>query len=290
MGFLKHADVKAFNNEHFNVEIYDSAYQVVKDCEERKITSSSFDNMRKKVDDPDWYGVASYQEALDLMETGYQPTVDELKKGIKANLSGQAKRITFHNDVVGYAPIVPLAIMGVPQSMMNSHMKQVKAKVIDVYYDMTATCDKEPKQFIDAGAKLLGAIMELEMQGYRMNVYCVQGYFSPGSGCDLLCVRVKSANQPLDLKRISFPLTHPAFFRVIGFDWYSKVPGGIHRWGYGHNLSRDFNNEHMQNGFKELFGNNAVVFSASQIIKNKDSKDHLKEVIAGADGKKKSDG
>lgn len=288
MGFLKHADVKAFKNSHFNIEVYDSAYQVVKDCETRKITDSSFNNMRKDVDDKDWYGVASYQEALDLMETGYQPTVDELKKGIKANLSGQAKRITFHNDVVGYAPIVPLAIMGVPQSMMNSHMKQVKAKVIDVYYDMTASCDNSPKQFIDAGSKLLGAIMELEMQGYRMNIYCVNSFY--GDGCDLLCVRVKSANQPLDLKRISFPLTHPAFFRVIGFDWYSKVPGGKYRFGYGHAIGYDYNSETMQKGFKEIFGNNAVAFSAAKIIDNKETKEHLKEVIVSADGKKKSDG
>lgn len=288
MGFLKHANVKAFKNSHFNIEVYDSAYQVVKDCETRKITDSSFHNMRKDVDDKDWYGVASYQEALDLMETGYQPTVDELKKGIKANLSGQAKRITFHNDVVGYAPIVPLAIMGVPQSMMNSHMKQVKAKVIDVYYDMTASCGNSPKQFIDAGSKLLGAIMELEMQGYRMNIYCVNSFY--GDGCDLLCVRVKSANQPLDLKRISFPLTHPAFFRVIGFDWYSKVPGGKYRFGYGHAIGYDYNSETMQKGFKEIFGNNAVAFSAAKIIDNKETKEHLKEVIVSADGKKKSDG
>lgn len=291
MGVLKHADVKAFSNERFNIEIYDSAYQVVQDCRKRKITNSNFNDMRRKVDDPDWYGVKSYQEALDLMETGYQPTVDKLKSEIKSNLSGQAKRISFHNDVVGYAPIVPLAIMGVPQSMMNSHMKQVKAKVIDVYYDMTASCSKTANQFIDAGSKLLSAVMELEMQGcYRMNLYCVQSFFDSGDGCDLLCVRVKSANQPLDLKRISFPLTHPAFFRVIGFDWYSKVPGGKYRSGYGRALGYKYENEAMQKGFKELFGNNAVSFSASKIIDNDESKEYLKEVITGADGKKKDRG
>lgn len=281
MSHIRTFKVKTFGNSDFHVEFYDSAYQVVEDCKIRKITSRSFHDMRH-YDIDRWHGVNSYDDALKLMETGYQPTVDKLKASIKANLSGQAKRISFHNDVVGYAPIVPLAIMGVPQSMMNSYMKPVKAKVIDVYYDMTASCGMEAKQFIDAGSKLLAAIMELEMQGYRMNIYATQNYYSDDA--DMLCVKVKSANQPLDLKRISFPLTHPAFFRVIGFDWYSKVPGGKYRGGYGHSVAYDFDEDALQKGFKEMFGDNAVAFSCAKIIKT--DIEHIKEVMKGGSGKK----
>ena len=281
MSHIRTFKVKAFGDSDFHVEFYDSAYQVVEDCKVRKMTSSEFHDMRH-YDIDRWHGVNSYDDALKLMETGYQPTVDKLKASIKANLSGQAKRISFHNDVVGYAPIVPLAIMGVPQSMMNSYMKPVKAKVIDVYYDMTASCGMKAKQFIDAGSKLLAAIMELEMQGYRMNIYATQNYYRDDA--DMLCVKVKSANQPLDLKRISFPLTHPAFFRVIGFDWYSKVPGGKYRFGYGHSVAYDYDEEALQKGFKEMFGDNAVAFSCAKIIKT--DIEHIKEVMKCGSGKK----
>lgn len=281
MSHIRTFKVKTFGNSDFHVEFYDSAYQVVEDCKVRKMTSISFHDMRH-YDIDRWHGVNSYDDALKLMETGYQPTVDKLKSSIKANLSGQAKRISFHNDVVGYAPIVPLAIMGVPQSMVNSYMKPVKAKVIDVYYDMTASCGMEAKQFIDAGSKLLAAIMELEMQGYRMNIYATQNYYD--GSADMLCVKVKSANQPLDLKRISFPLTHPAFFRVIGFDWYSKVPGGKYRGRYGHSVAYDFDEDALQKGFKEMFGDNAVAFSCAKIIKT--DIEHIKEVMKGGSGKK----
>lgn len=281
MSQIRTFKVKAFGNRDFHVEFYDSAYQVVEDCKVRKITSREFHDMRHH-DIDRWHGVNSYNDALKLMETGYQPTVDKLKASIKANLSGQSKRISFHNDVVGYAPIVPLAIMGVPQSMMNSYMKPVKAKVIDVYYDMTAGCGMEANQFIDAGSKLLAAVMELEMQGYRMNIYATQNYYRDDA--DMLCVKVKSANQPLDLKRISFPLTHPAFFRVIGFDWYSKVPGGKYRCGYGHSVAYDFDDAALQKGFKEMFGDNAVAFSCAKIIKT--DIEHIKEVMKSGSGKK----
>lgn len=285
MSQVRTLKVKAFGNRNFNIETYDSAFQVVQDCRKRKITSSSFHDMQEPGQVDGWNGVKTYQDALDLMETGYQPTVDKLKKGIKANLSGQAKRISFHNDVVGYAPVVPLAIMGVPQSMLNSYMKPVKAKVINVYYSMTARCGTSAEQFIEAGQKLLGAIMELEMQGYRMNIFAIQEYYNNSKGADMLCVRVKSANQPLDIKRVSFPLTHPAFFRVIGFDWYSKFPIGTYRGGYGHALAYDYSTEQMQKGFKEIFGSNAVVFSAAKVIDDKNDKDHLKGVMENAGSK-----
>lgn len=271
------AKVKAFDNKEINVEVFNSANEVVEVSSRRSLTSSRFSDMSKPSNiDKGWAGVASLDEACEMMKTGYQPTVDKMKTGIKANVQGQGKRISFFNDVVGYSPIVPLALLGVPNSMQNSYMKPIKAKVLDIYYDMTASCMTDKEDIIKAGQKLLAAIMELEMQGYKFNLYAIQTYWGEGSG-DMLCTKIKSSNTPLDLKRISFPLTHTAYFRVIGFDWYSKTPKGKYRSGYGHALGYDFSEEKMQNGFREIFGKNCVVFSCSKILK-KDS-EHFKTVI-----------
>lgn len=270
--------VAAFKNRPFNVEVFNSANEVVEVSSRRKITDSSFKNMEKKNIRKSWHGVSSFKEALDLMKTGYQPTVDKMKAGIKANVQGQGKRISFFNDVVGYAPVVPLALQGVPTSMQNSYMKPIKAKVLNIYYDMTASCGTDPEDIIEAGQKLLAAIMELEMQGYKFNLYAIQSYWeNSDKGCDLICTKIKSSNTPLDLKRISFPLTHTAYFRVIGFDWYSKTPNGKYRSGYGHALGYDFDEKTMQNGFKEIFGDNCIVFSCSKVLKN--DTEHFKNVI-----------
>ena len=100
---------------------------------------------------------------------------------------------------------------------------------------MTASYSTKSESIINAGVKLLSAIVELEQQGYRFNLYAVQNYYSYGKGY-ILKVKVKDAMQPLDLKRVSFPLTHTGFFRVIGFDWYSKCPEAKYISGYGHSL------------------------------------------------------
>lgn len=209
------------------------------------------------------------------MQTGYQPTVDKLK-GIKVNLQGQGKRVSFHNDIVGFAPVVPLAIMGVPTAMINTHMTQMKAKVLNVYYDMTASASTSKERIIEAGKKLLGAIMELEMQGYRFNLYAIQSYTDNNSS-DVLCVKIKDANMPMDLKRMSFPLTHTGFFRVIGFDWYSKTPNGTYRFGYGHGISYDYNAEQVSEMLSELFKEKVVYMSAVGVLEQDDK--HLKEVL-----------
>lgn len=276
--------VKAFKNKPINIEVFDSANEVVEVSSRRKMTSSKFHDMSDPSQvDANWTGVSSLNEALEMMRSGYQPTVDKLKVGIKANVQGQGKRISFFNDVVGYAPIVPLALQGVPNSMQNSYMKPIKAKVLNIYYDMTASAATSKESIIKAGQELLSAIMELEMQGYKFNLYATQTYWDSSNGADMLCTKIKSSNTPLDLKRISFPLTHPAYFRVIGFDWYSKTPKGIYRGGYGCSLAYDFKTEVVQQGFNEIFGN-CVVFSAAKII-NKGS-EHLKKVIEDAGNKK----
>lgn len=278
--------VKAFNNLKANIECFNSAAEVVDTNRRRHITSSQFDDMSNPSEiDRNWTGVKSLKEAEELMRTGYQPTVEKLKSGtMKANLQGQGKRISFFNDVVGFAPVVPLALLGVPCSMQNTYIKPIKAKVLNVYYDMTANCSVSKESIIEAGQKLLSAIMELEMQGYKFNLYAIQSY-ADSQSADILCTKIKNSNTPLDLKRISFPLTHTAYFRVIGFDWYSKTPHGQHRGGYGHGLAYDYNEETMQAGFKEMFGQNCVVFSCAKVI-NKDT-EHFKDVIIASSNNKK---
>lgn len=261
----------------FHMERYESAMEVVEKARARQITDSSFHNMSKR-SLGEWEGVQSYQEALDLMRNGYQPTVEKMRGLFKANKSGESKRFAFQNNVQGFAPVVPLALKNVPNCMIDMRMKPIKAKVIDVYYDMVTSAGVSSDQILATGQELLGTIIELEQQGYRFNLYAVQSY-SDAASCDMLVVKVKSASQPLDLKRISFPLTHTGFFRVIGFDWYSKVPGGKYRFGYGCAIGYGLNEERLKRTVEDLFGKTAVYLSAAKVVGK--NKDHFKNVLTG---------
>lgn len=273
--------IKTYQSKFFggylNIEMYNSAQEMAKDLEVREITDSRFKS--NPYSDSHWVG-ADREQTYTMLREGYQPTVDALKSKMKISAAGQSKRFKSYNDVVGYQPIIPNAIMGLPNSMVNSSMKPIKTKVIDVYYEMTVTSNFSSNDLIQAGQKMLGVIMELEAQGYRFNLYCTQGYYRSGEGCDMVCIKVKSANQPMDLKRMSFPISHTAFFRGIGFDWYSKFPKGKFRYGYGTSITVDKTQDAIQEEYRKLFGKSAVYFAAMTIVKKKDEAEkYLKEVL-----------
>lgn len=259
----------------FVVERYDSSMDVVKDCRTRMITSSRFEDKSKETFGS-WEGVRSYEEALNLLENGYQPTVDKMKEKIRNCKSGYQKRMRIENNVVGGAPIVASALMGLPKSMLDTKIRPIKCKVIDIYYDLTCSCGTDSDDIIKNGQKLLGAIIELERLGYKFNLYAVQSY-SDSESADILVVKIKSSNQPLDLKRMSFPLTHTAFFRVMGFDWYSRCPKAHYRSGYGSGLSYKLNSKEQKEFANKILGENAFYISGKEIMYN--DEEHIKEVL-----------
>ncbi len=259
-----------------NIETYRSAQEMADDLETRKRTDSHFEDTFRP-SRTSFIG-ATKEETYRMLREGYQPTVDALKGKVKVTATG--KRFKSYNDVCGYQPIIPNAIMGLPNAMINSSMAPIKTKVLDIYYDMTVACFVESSDLIKAGQKMLGVIREMEAQGYRFNLYVCQSY-SDDKGCDMVCVKVKSANQPFDLKRMSFPVSHTAFFRGIGFDWYSKFPLGTYRYGYGRSISYEHTQEELTAEFKRLFGRGAVFFSAATLVKEgDDAQKYLKGVLS----------
>ena len=278
----KQFKVTTKNHKDFNVVIeeYNSAFDVAEDCNTRPMTSSSFQDIRKD-GDWGWNGCDSYEQALDLLRNGYVDKVEEIRKEVDKSVRRQGKRITFNNDIVGYAPIVPLAILGVPNSMINSTMKSIKTKVLEICYDMTCSCGTDSEKIINVGVEFLKVVAGLEMQGYRVKLTAVQTYTNYKNSY-ILKVNLKSDNQPLDLKRISFPTMHTGFFRVIGFDWYSKTPRGQYLGGYGHALTYEFTNDEELKDFKtKVFGNNVVFIAVKKLLDVKKDKlaDKIKEMI-----------
>lgn len=263
-------------------EMFLSAQDVVEACKQRVITNSNFKDETQRKRTKDWDGVESYEEALDMLNNGWEsPDINKVKRSIDIAVKrSTGKRITFKNDIIGFAPVVPLALLGVPNAMINSTMKPIKSKVVNIFYDITVNCGYSAKDILNNGIKVIEAIISLEMQGYRVGLNAVQSYNDKKGSkldCDMLVVQLKTPNQPLDIKRVMFPLCHPAMFRVIGFDWYSKFPKGVYRYGYGSDLVRNLNDEQLKQFTKELFGKESIYLSGAKILRG--SAKHIEEQL-----------
>lgn len=259
------------NKKEFKVtaEYYHNTSRMIEDLKSRDYSCRDFKKMEEAREiTKNWHGVSSYKEAMDLLDNGWSEKIGEVKETLsKENLMGNGKRVTFTNDIVGYSPIVPLAIRGVPKNMINSDMKKIKCKVVDVYYDNTFSASTPTEEILRIGLNVVAAILKLEMEGYKINLYAVQTY-TDNDSADMLCVKIKDSRQLMDLKRIMFPLMHPAFFRVIGFDWYSKMPKAKYRSGYGRNLNISLgNNEASTEEYaRKVIGGNTCWLCGSKIL------------------------
>lgn len=260
---MKHYTVKSKKANHtFNVEEFDSAYELVQINKSRPVTSQwKGDSLEEDGVRKSFHSVDSIDEAYNLLATGWTQGLDTMNASLSnaKTMAGQ-KRAAFKNDVVGFAPIVPLAMMNVPHSMINTAIKRVKSKVIKVMYNLGDSCGVSTDQFFKRGKKVMETVVALERNGYRCELYSAQAY-SDNRTSDFLLVKVKEASQPLDVKRVMFPFTHPAMFRVIGFDWEDKCPSAPHRHGRGRPLHVSLGSR-TRDAIKEAFGEEYVYLDA----------------------------
>ena len=262
----------ASDKRSVNVEIFESVQELAK---LNRVRPSRHSGNHLTATADSWNGKLSYTGAEEMMVNGWSEKVEELKiETKKIGLKETGKRITSRNDVVGYAPIVPLAIIGVPESMINQTYKPIKSKVINLYYDITVCANHSANEIMKNGMEVMKVIINLEKQGYRVELNAMQAY-NDDKGSDMLIVKLKSSNQPLDIKRVMFPLMHPAMFRTIGFTWYERCPLSVAKSGYGHTFDREYCNN-KDAVIKELFGKNATYISGDSMVKGNNVETILK--------------
>ena len=182
-------------------------------------------------------GTKTYDESVKLIEVGYKEGLDKIAKdgGERINFRANSARTLPRAGVVGFAPIVPNAILGLPNSMLCKETIPHKAKVISIWYDITACCNIETSEIARAGRHMLELINKLELQDFRVELRVCTGYCG-SSQCCFSVVKVKTDRQPMNPLKIAYPFTHASFLRRQGLKWletYPKVEDSSLRHGYG---------------------------------------------------------
>lgn len=263
---------KAKNGKEYTfvVEEFGSAYELVETNLRRPVTPQWEEGCLKESRisrEEDFFGVSTRAEAYELLRDGWMQELKAMSDSMsKVSTITQPKKSAFRNDVVGFAPVVPLAMMNVPNSMLNTNVKPVKSKVVKIIYEITDRAGTPSQKFIERGKKIMEAIVSLERSGYRCELYSMQSYFSDKKA-EVLLVKVKEANQPLDVKRMMFPMTHPAFFRVVGFEWQDRFPPARYLFTRGHALHFESNDDELA---KLMFGDECVFLDADDADNGKE--------------------
>lgn len=178
----------------------------------------------------------SYDEAVKLLKDGWQDKAQELTKKLSVVknqvISTQVQKVIY--DVVGFQASVPRYLQGIPTSMVNKKLVPIKQKIITLDKDISYNCGITTEQIIEASVQTLQLIKKIEAQGIRVNLNLVWGV-TAGNTKEVVKVRLKSANERLNISKLAFPLVHPSMLRRLFFRYLEVAPTitDTYAFGYG---------------------------------------------------------
>ena len=210
-----------------------------------------------------WTGTKTLEEAEELFIKGIPDQSEKLTKMLKAEkkltpVQGM-KRV---NSIQGFQPVVPLYLMGVPNNMISQQMQPVKQKVVNLYSNISYLCNVSTNEINTECIKKFRLINKLESQNYRVNLNLIFGSRSTRIGARVtrdsdyvmnfvMCIRLKSANERLNISKLVFPLTHPSMERRLIFRLMEVYPDMVSGYtdGYGTHVSPDIFRNIFDDGY-----------------------------------------
>lgn len=182
----------------------------------------------------------SFDEATSLLKNGWSDMASKLTQKLKVAEAKVQPMMKARNtmSVAGYQAIVPLYLNGVPNNMINKKMTPVKQKVVTLNKSINYNCGVKTSQIVEESIKAMQIVKKLEAQGYRCNLNVILG-ISEKDKQIIVKVRIKSANEKMNVSKLAFPLVHPSMLRRLLFRFIEVYPTITESFkhGYGHPIS-----------------------------------------------------
>jgi hypothetical protein len=175
----------------------------------------------------DWAGTASWQEAVQLIETGWEEGRNRIGD-ILTSLEGTVRDVLKPKvvwDVEGDCCDIARYVEGEPECMMRWTPRPSKKRVAKVFADIGASCGVSAEALRWRGACVLALVDKLENSGIRVEL-------DFGRGMDrswVEVIHIKDADDPLYMDTLGFHLAHPSAFRRVMFSFEeTQAEGGKH--------------------------------------------------------------
>lgn len=229
--------------------------------------------------------VKSWDESLEYIRKGY----DKGYKAIKQAYSTKVKQYEMSHGIdyelsrCGFMPSVPHYLTGSPLNMWTfGDSQQLAQKVYTVNIDTSVPCSIEQDEITEAGAKLLTAVNALEKRGHRVSIQGCQitldNYTKPAD-VNGFTVTIKESDNDIDLRRLSYVLTCPAFQRVTTFAHYDYTCSEKYYSRYGKGYSIGLCTDKVRGKVLQAFGIKGAFISYLDIIRGNMSIDDIIERI-----------
>jgi len=231
--------------ETYYVKKFNSLYQYNEYLRNGKVQSAFSDETSHSLNEPEWYGTQSYEEAENFLIRGNHELAEQLHdkmQGISAQNCGYFRnsitQAKLQRGVAGYRVNIGAYLSGSEKCMLRKVRQRVQYPVINILYNNGATGGYSAKIMTDTNARVLRAIQILEMEkGVRVNLYVAQCSKSNDAIAGPI-VRIKDSDTIMDIEKIAYPLISPSMLRRQKFR-FLEIYEGLPRHfadGYGSSL------------------------------------------------------
>lgn len=180
---------------------------------------------------------SSYEEAVNLMKNGWDDMAKKLTEKMRVIECQTAHICKARNvrSVAGYQAVVPRYLQGNPKSMIAKQMQPVKQKVVNITKSINYNCKTKTSTMIEESIKALQIVKKLESQGYRVNLNVSLGTEAKGRKI-YAKVRIKSANERLNISKVAFAMCHPSMLRRLYLRFVEVYPNVTKSFVYGYGI------------------------------------------------------
>jgi len=162
-------------------------------------------------------GTHSFAEATQLLHNGYPEGLKAMIEGSGVTFRNNHTHIERRNDFVGQRPHIANTLAGKPKTMIRRIKIEQPQKSIDLYYDCCAHEGVNKDVLAVGGKNLMALVQHLEADGTRVNLHIMcatsERIRKDVYRTAVFTIKVKEAKQQLNPLLISYPVTHPSFFR-----------------------------------------------------------------------------
>lgn len=163
----------------------------------------------------------------------------------------------FSTDVYGQHVIVERYAAGHPKAFSRKRVQLRRRRSVNIFYDIACAASTPVNQRIESGSIVLAVADALDKMGYEVALTLSIAKFGGNSMADdptlLMEVALKRYGEPLNPKRLEFPLAGKPVLFHLGTLWAHRFPGTPSDYGgtEGYPLSYDRNRVKKMRAYAE---------------------------------------
>lgn len=204
---------------------YDTLGSFIADAKRTPLNSGPSSRSTSSEFSSNWSGTNTFDEAVNLAVNGWPEGCKRLMQAMAAAQSSPAMTPALVMDVAGAYPIAALAAAGDPCSMVDLQPVEERVRpIVRLVVQRGGSSAYSAEEFMNYGAAVLSYIEGLEAANFRVEIEVAFAAKIPPID-HYLSVIVKRAEEPMEMDRLAYVLTHPAFFRRIAFAVKESTPG-----------------------------------------------------------------